>query len=558
MKTIFQKLTMAAGLALLLLTSGCFDTADEFTINPDGSGKVVHECTFQSLNLGGETQDPDQILTNAVKEVLGNTQGVDAWRDVTFKTLDDGRLYFRGTAYFKNLSKLDLQNQTMLEFDWTAMADGHGLLTVRTNKSTSPSGNPAIHPKHEPAKILTPEQLAKQIKRQRAEFQRSKPFLTGIIGAMKHSVVLHLPGKVQLRSNFATDGAGNLTIRFDGAKLLEVMEKLVNDDDWCRKHLGTGMDQMQDTPLMMEEVNQYMFGEKAPVSATIVIAAAPLFDYAKEMAMAKNEYARTQKELHIGSPAAAEEAPEAAVSASPAKGGLKSVKVAGVRLVRESDQQRELRPFNYDAGYTISLLVEFPGAIQSVANDNQLDTATADDNTSLLPASEWDRKVQFPQIAKDKTAAILEYKLNLPGSGVKSLKEISGQVHYLVSSGTKEVDLGLAELKAGATGTNLDARIQSISDGWQKNGSQIMALHLQTEPQNLKSLSLVVDGNKTVLRQNSFGGGNGSYDFSYEYKQAFPANGRLVAELYDKIQKFDAPFKLENLTLDGASGAAAK
>ena len=32
------------------------------------------------------------------------------------------------------------------------------------------------------------------------------------------------------------------------------------------------------------------------------------------------------------------------------------------------------------------------------------------------------------------------------------------------------MDLGLGVLTAGATGTNLDARIESIKDGWQKNG----------------------------------------------------------------------------------------
>ena len=105
MKSIFRKITLSAGLGLLLVTSGCFDTTEDFTINPDGSGKVVHECTFQpvNLNLGNnDNQDPGVVLTNAIREVLENSKGVEAWRDVSFKTLDDGRTYFKGTAYFKD------------------------------------------------------------------------------------------------------------------------------------------------------------------------------------------------------------------------------------------------------------------------------------------------------------------------------------------------------------------------------------------------------------------------------------------------------------------------
>lgn len=551
-----KKITLSAGLGLLLLAGGCFDTTEDFTLNPDGSGKVVHECTFQSVNLnaGNENQDPGRALTNAVRELLQQVKGVDAWRDVTFKTLDDGRLYFRGTAYFKNLSKLNIPNQTMLEFDWTKTADGNALLTLRTNKTESSEGA-AMHQTKAPAKNLSPEELTKRIKQQRAQFQQSKPMMAGILGPMKHSVVWHLPGKISRSSNFAKDNAGNLTLKFEGAKMLEVMDKLVSDDEWCRKHGGTGFDDMQEKPVMDAEINQFIFGENAPVSATVAGAAEPLFDYETEVAAAKTEFAQTQKDLRVSS-SGSDGSPT--ISAPPATGGLKSVKVVGVRLVTESDQERGLQPFNENAGYTVSLLAEFPGSVQSVADKTALEVATADDGTSLLPESEWDRQVHFPSLAKDKTAAILEFKLNLPGSGVKGLKELSGHVQYQVASGSKEVDLGLSELKADATGTNLDARIVSIHDGSNSDGSQELVLHLNTHPDGLKSLHLVAGGSKIELHQNGYGGGNDSYDFTYESKQAFPANGRLVAEVYEKMETFEAPFKLENLTLLGAGANAGK
>ena len=558
MNSIAKKITLSAGLGLLLLTSGCFDTKEDFTLNPDGSGKVVHECTFQAMNFNvdNENEDPGKALTNAVRQVLEQAHGVEAWRDVTFKPLDDGRIYFRGTAYFKDLSKLDIENQTMLKFDWKKTADGGALLTLRTNEETQAGGMKMTRNKPaKPAKALTPEEQAKKIKLERGQFQQAMPMLAGILGNMKHAVVFHLPGKVASSANFTNDAAGNLAITFDGAKMLAVMQKLVNDDAWCQAHGGTGFDDMQEKPALDADMNQFVFGEKAPVSATVA-GGKPLFDYAAEAAAAQAEYAQTKKALRVGSStssmsfSSSDDAEE--VTAAPATGGLKSVKVAGVSLNAKLDEHSPAFN-NWDASYTVSLLVEFPGSVQSVTEGTVISTATADDGTDLLPDSDWNRKAHFPKLGKDKTAAILEFKLNPPGGGVKGLKELSGTVQYRVSGGTKEIDLGFDALKDGATGTNLDAEIQSIREGWQKNGAQDMVLHLKTTPDGLKSLSLVVDGNKTELRQNGYGSsGMNAFNFTYECQTNFPANGRIVAEVYDKMQTFEAPFKLENLTLLGA------
>lgn len=390
----------------------------------------------------------------------------------------------------------------------------------------------------------------KKIKQERMQFQQAKPMLAGILDNMKQTVVFHLPGNVTSSSNFTKNSSGTLGIQFDGAKLMAVMEKLVNDDDWCRKHAAAGFDKLQDKPLADDEINQWVFGEKSPVRAVIAPGAAPLFNYAIEVADAKKEYAKIRKELGVGTDSSGLAEP----LAPPAQGGaLKSVKVVGVRLVTQSDQKRNLRPFNYDTGYWLALLVEFPGSVQSVTDESVLETALADDGSSLLPESKWDRKIHFPRLSTDKTAAIFELRLKVPGAGVKGLKELAGRLYYNVASGTRDVDLGFEELKAGAAGTELGARIESIKEGWRKDGSQMMGLKLNTNPDGIKSLSLVVDGVKTPLEQNGYGGGGHSYTFTYLSKQAFPAKGRLVAEVYDKLQTFETPFKLENISLLGAS-----
>ncbi|MEY4385773.1 MAG: hypothetical protein RLY20_1056 [Verrucomicrobiota bacterium] len=533
-------LNAVIAVAAATLLSGCFDTKDDFTLNPDGSGKVVHETSFQSMNLGGENESAEAALKEAVAKIVEEAKGVEAWRDVSFKRLDDGRMYFKGTAYFKALSQLDLPNQTMLEFDWNKTADG-GVLTLRTNKGDSSGEKEGF--RMEKKKVdyskLTPEERKKKLAEERAGFQQMKPMMNGILGAMKHEVTFHLPGKVAESSNFTKDPNGSLGLKFDGAKMVEAMDKLVNDDVWAMKNLGNAGS--PDKPDMDDEMAAVMFGSKAPVRA-IISGGKSAFDYATEVAAAKTEFVKIKKQLGA-SPVEV---------AAPAKGGeLKSIKVVGVRLVSETDKQREVRPFNYDAGYTLALLAELPGSVLGITDKSGLDSAIADDGSDLLPKSEWNRRFSFPKLTKDKSGAVLEVELNPPGPGVKGLKELSGHLEYSVAGGSKEVDLGFTELKADAQGGELGAKIQSIKDGWQK-GTQQLELKLKVNKDALKAVYLVVDGNKTELDQRGWGGGGNSYTFTYEIKGTFPANGKLVAEVFDQLQTFTVPFKLENITLLGA------
>jgi hypothetical protein len=228
----------AMGTVAALFLTGCFDTSQEFTINPDGSGKVVHQCLFQKVDLTEEKDVSEAALKDSIRKVIEDAKGVDAWRDVSYKRMDDGRLQFRGTAYFKNLSQLEIPNQASMEFVWRKLGDGNIVLDVRTNKSSAKEGfsmRPSP-PKKAPA---TPEEEANRIKEERAKFQQIKPMLAAIMGSMKQEVTLHLPGQIKEALNYEKDPSGALKIKFDGAKILEAMEKLVVSDDWVKKRMAS-------------------------------------------------------------------------------------------------------------------------------------------------------------------------------------------------------------------------------------------------------------------------------------------------------------------------------
>ena len=99
------------GIGFLVATTGCIQTFNEYTINPDGSGKVnhrsiVHPMNFQDLS----PPDPEKQAASAVKTLLNESSGVDVWKDVQVRITADQGIELSGTAYFPDLTKLKLND----------------------------------------------------------------------------------------------------------------------------------------------------------------------------------------------------------------------------------------------------------------------------------------------------------------------------------------------------------------------------------------------------------------------------------------------------------------
>ena len=49
-------------------------------------------------------------LKENIRGILTESSGIDAWKDVSNKLTNDGKTYFKGTAYFPDISKLDIHS----------------------------------------------------------------------------------------------------------------------------------------------------------------------------------------------------------------------------------------------------------------------------------------------------------------------------------------------------------------------------------------------------------------------------------------------------------------
>jgi hypothetical protein len=196
--------------------------------------------------------------------------------------------------------------------------------------------------------------------------------------------------------------------------------------------------------------------------------------------------------------------------------------------------------------------MDFPGSILAVPSSSIATKATADDGSDLLPDQDRIRWTGGVKLSADQGSALIEVELKLPAPGVKGLKELSGAIEYEVAGGTKQVDLGFTNLQDDARGTELGAQIKSIKPGWRNNGSQQLELKLNHPKNGLKAVYLKLDAtNMSKLEQRGYSGGGNSYTYTFDHSGAIPANGRLVVEVYDQLQTFTTPFKLENISLLG-------
>jgi hypothetical protein len=522
---------------LSLALAGCLDLDDEFTINPDGSGKVRIKCVSAPVNFDlTEKKSPEEIMKKSVRETLEQSAGVDAWSGVQASLRDDGKMSFTGTAYFKDIEQLRLKvmgaTSTVSELVFKKEQDAVSVeLTGEKKEEKAP----------EPPGTLTEEQLKDRMKEQRAKYQQSKPMMEAFIKDVKFHNRINLPGTLGEVHNFKKAGPSSVELSFDGASLLKVMEGLVMDDAFLRKSILEGRDLNQSGPGSDGAFMEKLFGENAPIKAMTKGPLKAAFNYEAEAAPARKNLPELLKKYG------------ASPTPIPAAAGalFKSVRVAGVQIVHLAEGQRGIRPFNRnEPGLSFSIVAELGGAALS-AKEGKVTRAVSDAGENLLPKDDFDRKIHFPRLSDDKKAIVFELQLGMPGPKVAAIKEISGSIQYVVADKTKEVDLGLGDFKKGSKGKEFGAQIDKIEPGFQE-GRQELEIKLNLSHDDVESVSFFdASGKKLDVSGTGYSSSGKETSLTFQIKGQFPPTGRIVARVFDDPKTYDAPFTISNVDLMG-------
>jgi hypothetical protein len=517
-----------------LFVLGCYETKLDYTVNPGGSGKVVVEVRAASVM---DMNTSAAAGSSLAKEVLKNSSGIDTWKDIEFKKTDDGKNYFKGTAYFSDITKARFKNISMMDSVVFYKDDKNNLVLEMNNDSKSES-----KPDKKPS--LSNEEVEKTINEQKAQFQQMKPMLAAFLGTMKTELTFQMPGKLEKSTNFKKDKSGNLSLKFEGEKFINVLDKVMADDAWWRQQVLAGSD-MKKSPPSGYEINEQLFGEKGPVRATFKGKFKDLFDYNQEMAAAKANYDAMISALGL---MLAEEAVSKPVEKVENYSGGNFTDVRIVRIALSNMTDPDYNMFGNDQSYRVSVMGFLPGSVLS-ADRAVVTQAVADNGDNLLHPDEWNRETTFIQLSQNKTALLWDVPLALPDRSVKSIKELTGFVYASSSSGAKWIETGIKEFKEGARGSAVDVVIESIKP----NGtSEEMNLKFTTSCNLIKEVEFYDAAGKKIeaQRYSSSDYGEGC-TLSYYLEGNFPPKGSIKVEMYENVTKLEIPFSIRNVDLFG-------
>jgi len=531
----FKHLSIFLWLAIAIGLTSCFETKQEFTLNPDGSGKVVHESKFQPFDfnivVGGQQQTEDEKMQQAVASIIENSEGVDAWDDVHFERLDDGRILFRATAWFPDISKLKIENLSMLEFDWERDPSGNGALSLSFKNDGDGEARENKPPADEQGRRAW-------LAAERGKFQQARLMMGAVLSGMSHTATFQLPGNAGENQGFEDAGDGKVSIRFEGGKFLEGLDKMVADDEWMLEHGFPEDGGPEIHPALFEAV----FGAEGKPTAERSALDEPLFDYAAEVAAAReNAEALADK---LGATAAARILP-------PSEGGpLKSVSIVGIRAGAAIDPALELRSFNHREGVGVSILCEFDGAILSIdSNKSVVETAVTENGTNLLPKSDFERRLRSSNLSADRTHAIFDINLDSPPAGETRLRDLAGTIHYSVAGETQEIDLGITKIEKDQRGEELGAEITDIKPGWREDGPLDLSLRLNIAREELVNAWIVRGDRRKALENRGYSSSGNITTFNFEIEKDFDPDARIVVEIHDDIRNFTTPFILRDIAL---------
>lgn len=263
------RLVLLAALLAPVFT-GCH-VKDDFTINPDGSGKVVHTVVAP----------PEMTDSEARGQLMGmhrQAQGIEAWGNPFVKrTAENTTLGI--TGYFKNFETAGVGGRS--QFKTTKNADGTWTIALAEPPS-------ATHPASQPATSM-PADMDAAVKAAAAEIkeQLNSPMMKDM-AKMKQTSTYRLPGPIKAINGFKKIDDRTVSIELDMGKAMEGMRKIADDPVKIRKMIEAGATRGgkpdMESPVMRKMLMKDILGVEEPIFVTFTPEAKPLFDYNAEVA----------------------------------------------------------------------------------------------------------------------------------------------------------------------------------------------------------------------------------------------------------------------------------
>lgn len=530
--------------AAMICFAGCFEEKNDYYVNPDGTGKVIHEVTSLphriDLTNTSDTSDPQQLLKTMAQDILQNAKGIETWSNVEVCVTDEGKLYFKGTGYFSDIQTVSFSQEnpkanTFLNVSLSP--DGHLRLAMQESDE-DPSAESL-------EKIsYTPEQLQQNIQQQRIKYNQMKPMMVQMLESFKQQNTFHYAGKLISSANFEI-AEYSVSLTVEGRKLLAYMDTLMADDSKLGELIeaGKNMEHGFNNP----DMYAFFWGKSELPTAEIQLSQM-MFDYAQEVEAAKAQEAQMMKQLNLSTAVHVSTTPAPTAAAGTE---LQNLRIGGVSLVYFEDKAIGYRPLNQFPGYKLSVAGCLPETGLHV-KEGKITKALTLQGKSLLPKRAFDLSLDSLKVTDDQITVAFEIELQVPDANETGFEEIAGTVVCFKSEKYKTIDLGVMELKQGSSNETENISIGSAGPSTWGDENEI-GFKMKIPEHAFKEIRVLTEDGRLIetrICRRSSSNGN-LLDCGIATKEELPPKARIEFVLYDDIQEVEIPFSLKNISLLG-------
>lgn len=268
------------------MVGGCLESDQMYYINPDGSGKVVVTSITKPFDMGEQKASKDEIK-KFVTEVIEGSSGVELWKDVSCKKLGDGRIQFKGTAYFRDAGALELKSVAMNPV--RVERDGSSMRIMYGKEEPETEAGPPV--------TLTEDEIQQKADSLKQNMTMAMGMMSMIFDGMREHATIKFAGTASEVRGFQRKADGTVDIELNGKRVLHVLDSVMAQPGFWREQVIA--DAGGGKPDRDKEMRRTMFGTDDPLVQLNTANATPLFNYAAEVAAAKKGYAALLKKYKI-------------------------------------------------------------------------------------------------------------------------------------------------------------------------------------------------------------------------------------------------------------------
>ncbi len=253
------------------------------TYYSEASSKKGDLGGFSSMFADTTRLTPHDMMLAFGSKILSKP-GVVAWKDIDLHMIGKDTVYFKGTAYFKNISDESLSS---IDSSMKVYNDDKGqtIIELKQKKDTGSS--------------YASKEYKKLFKGGGVYYSYMHYYMAVLLRDINISVTYHLPGKIVSCSNFAKINDNTAELSINGKNMMASLDTLLQNTDMISKMYSNPSNIGSMSSTDPYKYNSLFFSENKPIRVTYKAGDKPQFDYAKEVAEAKIYYANFLKKSGI-------------------------------------------------------------------------------------------------------------------------------------------------------------------------------------------------------------------------------------------------------------------